>query len=263
MAPVSINRRNALRCRGVIRAVIPKSIERDLRVLGDEQVPGVQVAVEDAVDDGALGEAAHADAEDLVGVDARRGPSTRGPRTRIRAAAPSPALGASRVRGGGGRSGSRAGRGGRTCRATSNMFSASRRKSSSSVIVSANSSTRAGGLASAAIGMRPTRNGASHDMTLRSSNTFVRIPGRWTLTTTSSPVIRWAAWTCAIEAAARGTSENQENTSSRGFPRSSSTTRRTESNDSAGTWSRHNLNSLTSSAGNRPSPLEMIWPSLM
>ena len=51
MAPVSMSRRNALRCSGVIRAVMPKSMQGDLRVLGDEEVPGVQVAVEDAVDD--------------------------------------------------------------------------------------------------------------------------------------------------------------------------------------------------------------------
>ena len=51
------------------------------------------------------------------------------------------------------------------------MFCASRRKSSSSVIVSANSSTRAGGLARAATGMRPTRNGASHAMTAMSART--------------------------------------------------------------------------------------------
>ncbi len=52
--------------------------------------------------------------------------------------------------------------------AMSSMFSASSRKSSSSVIVSAKSSTSAGGLASAATGMRPTRCGASHAMTARS-----------------------------------------------------------------------------------------------
>ena len=39
------------------------------------------------------------------------------------------------------------------------MFSASSRKSSSSTICSANSSTSAGGFASAATGMRPTSNG--------------------------------------------------------------------------------------------------------
>ena len=52
--------------------------------------------------------------------------------------------------------------------AISSMFSASSRKSSSSTMVSAKSSTSAGGLASAAIGMRPTRCGASQAMTARS-----------------------------------------------------------------------------------------------
>ena len=36
--------------------------------------------------------------------------------------------------------------------------------------------------------------------------------GRWTLTTTSSPVTRRAAWTCAIDAAAIGSVANSENT---------------------------------------------------
>ena len=35
------------------------------------------------------------------------------------------------------------------------------------------------------------------------------------------------------------------------------------SKDSARTWSRQRLNSSTSSEGKSPSPLEMIWPSLM
>ena len=53
------------------------------------------------------------------------------------------------------------------------------------------------------------------------------------------------------------------NTSSSGRPSSASTVARTTSNGSAGTWSRQRLNSSTSSGGNRPSPEEMIWPSLM
>ena len=51
----------------------------------------------------------------------------------------------------------------------SSMFSASRRKSSSSTIVSANSSISAGGLASTATGIRPTRCGARKLITARSS----------------------------------------------------------------------------------------------
>ena len=60
------------------------------------------------------------------------------------------------------------GRRSRSSRAMSSMFSASSRKSSSSEIVSANSSTSAGGFASAATGMRPTRNGAIQAIARRS-----------------------------------------------------------------------------------------------
>ena len=111
--------------------------------------------------------------------------------------------------------------------------------------------------------MRPTRNGANHAMTRRSLRTRPATLGRCTFTTTSSPVSKVAACTWAMEAAASGVRSKEANTSSRRAPRSASTTTRTVSNGSAGTWSRHFLNSFTSSAGNRPSPLEMIWPSLM
>ena len=143
------------------------------------------------------------------------------------------------------------------------MLAASSRKSSSSTIVSAKSSTSAGGLASAAIGMRPTRWGASHDIARRSLRTSVATWGRCTFTTTGSPVWSVAAWTWAIDAAASGVRSNQANVASRVAPRSASTTSRTTANVSALTWSRQSLNSSTSSAGNSPSPEEMIWPSLM
>ncbi len=131
------------------------------------------------------------------------------------------------------------------------------------MIVSAKSSTSAGGLASAATGMRPTMRGAIHAITFRSAVTRVATAGRCTLTTTSSPVRNVARWTWAIDAAARGTSSKLEKTASSERPRSSSTTRRTTSKGSAGTWSRHLRNSTTSSSGKSPSPEEMIWPSLM
>ena len=66
----------------------------------------------------------------------------------------------------------------------SSMLAASIRKSSSSTIVSPNSSTSVGGLASAATGMRPTRCGASHAITLRSLRTSDATVVRCTLTTT-------------------------------------------------------------------------------
>ena len=97
----------------------------------------------------------------------------------------------------------------------STMLAASMRKSSSSTIVSANSSTSAGGLASEAIGIRPTRNGAIQLITRRSLCTRRATAARCTLTTTSSPVSSVAACTWAIEAAASGVVSNVANTSSR------------------------------------------------
>ena len=70
-------------------------------------------------------------------------------------------------------------------------------------MVSANSSTSAGGLASAATGKRPTRNGAIHAMAAMSRRTRSSTRGRCTFTTTSSPLRSVAACTCAIDAAAR------------------------------------------------------------
>ncbi len=54
-------------------------------------------------------------------------------------------------------------------------------------MVSPNSSTRAGGLASAATGIRPTRSGAIQLIAARSRRTKVATSGRCTLTTTASP----------------------------------------------------------------------------
>ena len=130
-------------------------------------------------------------------------------------------------------------------------------------MVSANSSTSAGGLARAVMGMRPTRWGASQAMTLRSSRTSRATDGRCTLTTTASPVARVAACTWAIDAAASGASSKEANTSASGRPRSSSTTVRTLVKVSGGTRSRQCLNSSTSSGGKIPSPELMIWASLM
>ena len=147
--------------------------------------------------------------------------------------------------------------------ATSSMFSASSRKSSSSTIVSAKSSTRAGGLASAATGIRPTRWGASHAMTARSWRTRADTDGRWTLTTTGVPSHRVAACTCTMEAAASGLRSTAEKTDESGLPSSSVSTCSTTDQGSGATWSRHHLNSATSSGGKTPSPDAMIWPSFM
>jgi hypothetical protein len=71
-------------------------------------------------------------------------------------------------------------------------------------MVSANTSTSAGGLAKAVTGMRPMRMGAIQLMAARSRRTSEATCGRWTLTTTASPVTSVAACTWAMDAAARG-----------------------------------------------------------
>jgi len=81
--------------------------------------------------------------------------------------------------------------------AMSRMLAVSIRKSGSSV--SAKSSTRTGGLARAAIGIRPKRCVASHGITLRSSCRSDAVVVRWILATACSPVRRVAACTWAIE----------------------------------------------------------------
>ena len=148
--------------------------------------------------------------------------------------------------------------------AMSSMFSASRRKSSSSTIVSANSSTSAGGLASAAIGMRPVSRGASHAIASRSWRTSSRDlrplhldddflagaqPGRVHLRDRRGRDRRAVeADEHVVERAAELHLDDPPHVVER--PR-------------RGTRSRSSLNSATSSAGNSPSPPEMIWPSLM
>ena len=69
--------------------------------------------------------------------------------------------------------------------------------------------------------------------------------------------------TWAMDAAASAVVSMYENTSFSGLPSSLSMVFFTDSNGIAGTWSRQSLNSFTSSTGNKPSPLEMICPSLM
>ena len=147
--------------------------------------------------------------------------------------------------------------------AMSSMFSASRRKSSSSTIVSANSSMSAGGLARTAIGIRPTRNGAKKLIAARSLRTSSATSGRWTLTTTSSPVDK----TCAVDLGDRGGGDrgpsNSAKTSSSGRPNSASTMRRTVVERLRRHPVAQQANSPTSSGGKIPSPDERIWPSLM
>ena len=88
-------------------------------------------------------------------------------------------------------------------------------------MVSAKSSTSAGGLASAATGMRPTRWGANQAMTARSWRTRVDTVGRCTLTTTAVPSRRVAACTWAMEAAASGVCSTEAKAEVSGPPSSS------------------------------------------
>ena len=130
-------------------------------------------------------------------------------------------------------------------------------------MVSAKSSTRAGGLVRAVTGIRPTSMGAIHAIAAMSSRTREDTVRRWTLTATRSPDRRVAACTWAIDADATGVRSKETKTSASGRPRSSSTVRRTVENGSGGTRSRRRRNSSTSSSGKMPSPEEMICPSLM
>ena len=135
----------------------------------------------------------------------------------------------------------------------SSMFSASSRKSSSSAMVSANSSTSAGGLASAATGIRPTRCGASQAITARSFARARPPSGRCTLTTTSLPSRRRAACTWAIEAAASGVGSNRREHARRAGGRAR---RFDDAVDHGQGLRRHpiaaHLNSATSSAREEP-----------
>ena len=110
------------------------------------------------------------------------------------------------------------------------------------MIVSANSSTSAGGLASAATGMRPTRCGASHDQRGDvGADQLARPRGRCTLTTTSSPVMqRRRVHLRDRRRRDRLLVERREDLVERP-PSSSSTTARTSANGSGGTWSRQEL----------------------
>ena len=121
-----------------------------------------------------------------------------------------------------------------------------------------------GGLARAATGIRPTRRGAIQLIAARSRRTRVATSGRCTFTTTLLPVRRRAAWTWATDAAAMGVRSNSLNCL---FERHAQVAPRR----CAAPWRRARRgpgpdtrrNSVTSSSGNRPSPDDRIWPSLM
>ena len=82
--------------------------------------------------------------------------------------------------------------------------------------------------------VRRCRNPASESIAWVSRDTMSAIPGRWTFTTTRSPVASTARCTWPIDAAASGSQSNDANTSSTGRPSSSSTTPRIPSADLRG-----------------------------
>jgi len=88
------------------------------------------------------------------------------------------------------------------------------------------------------------------------------MPGRCTLTATSSPVSSVAMWTWAIEAAAAGSPSKWAKIWLSGLPNSDSTTARTTSKAQRAPVAQATElgNQLV---GSTPSPDEMTWPSLM
>ncbi len=93
------------------------------------------------------------------------------------------------------------------------------------------------------------------------------IPGRTTLTTTSLPASefspkRRAAYTCAMEAAASGFSENSANISLMGCPSCSSISLSAVSVGKGATLSCRFLSSATMSSGIRSGRVDKIWPNL-
>ena len=97
--------------------------------------------------------------------------------------------------------------------------------------------------------------------TAASRCTMSSIPGRWTLTTTRSPVLSTARWVWPIDAAASGSKSKDANSSSTVAPSSDSMTSRTSS---AGTgraedWS--TASSVVSTSGSRSVRVDAIWPN--
>ena len=88
------------------------------------------------------------------------------------------------------------------------------------------------------------------------------MPGRWILTTTSSPLCRVAKCTWAIEAEAIGVSSNFANSSAGSAPSSSMNSLCTSSGSAGGTESSRLRNSRDSGSPNAPGLEAMIWPNL-
>jgi len=90
-----------------------------------------------------------------------------------------------------------------------------------------------------------------------------RIPGLWTLTTTSSSSASRASWTCPREAEATGVSSKFLKMSSREAPSSVSIIFFAWPNSNGGTLSCSFPSSRMNSTGNRSGRVERIWPILI
>src|SRR5262249_57810658 len=87
-------------------------------------------------------------------------------------------------------------------------------------------------------------------------------PGRWTLTTTSSPDASTTPWTSASDAAASGTSSKRANNRSIGLASSRSTVCLTSGTATAVTWSCRLDSSVARAGGSKSARVESTWPNL-
>mmetsp|Transcript_65424 Transcript_65424/g.185552 ORF Transcript_65424/g.185552 Transcript_65424/m.185552 type:complete len:201 (+) Transcript_65424:80-682(+) len=105
---------------------------------------------------------------------------------------------------------------------------------------------------------------ATMESVLTSSRKTRSTPSCWTLTATTSPVLRSRArWTCAMLAEAMGSGSKLEKRSRGGRRRSLRIVRRTSSMELTGRWSVRERNSLVWGSGRTPTMALMTWPALM
>ncbi len=88
------------------------------------------------------------------------------------------------------------------------------------------------------------------------------MPGRWTFTTTASPLASRAVWVWPIDAAASGSQSKVGKASSTGRPSSASITARMPSAGSVGASLCSLASSAQTSGGRRSTRVAPIWPSL-
>ena len=220
----AITRRRNARRRGSSKPAGDAEVEQGDAPVGlDEEVAAVQVAVEDAVEHRSLEEGDEPGPQHRLGVDAG-GPhgldvvpgEAVEPLHDEHPAGHERRVGARHDDGAAGRS--RRGRGRRRACSRPRGGSRAPRRSSRRTARSAPAGWPARRPGSGRRGAAR----ASSSPPGRAARAWATV-GRCTLTTTSSPVRRRAAWTWAIEAAASGRGSNLAKTCSRGRPRSAST----------------------------------------